>query len=72
MSEKPAPAALPARFLSAALSILFGSIALYLSVQLLQSMLGDLVGIGLCVLIVTICLAILRLRRRLRASRETW
>jgi uncharacterized BrkB/YihY/UPF0761 family membrane protein len=47
MSDKPAPTKWPSAFLGACLSILFGSIALYLAVQLIERIAVALVIGGL-------------------------
>jgi len=72
MSDKPTPAAPPSRFLSAALSIFVGSIALYLSMQVLRSMLAVFVAVGLVIFAAFACLALLRLRRRRYESGGPW
>lgn len=47
MSDKPAPTKWPSAFLGACMSILFGSIALYVAVDLIQRVAAALVIGGL-------------------------
>lgn len=63
MSEKPDPKNVPSIFRSAALSILIGSIALYLSVQLLQSIVLPLALVGGVFVAIWVVLLVRRLRR---------
>lgn len=62
MSDKPSPKSMSSAFLSAALAVLVGSIAVYLTVQLLRSIAVPLVIIGTLLLAIWV----LRQLRRLR------
>lgn len=69
MSEKPSPRNLPSSFLSAAMSILFGCIALYLAIQLLRPIATVLVTAGAVVFVVQVAFA---LRRTHKRGGDTW
>ena len=63
MSDKPTPKSLSSNYLNAALAILVGSIAMYLTVQLLRSIAVPLI-IASAVLIIVWTLRTLRRLRR--------
>jgi len=64
MSDKPSPKTIPSSFLSAAVSILFGSIALYLAIQLLRSIAGPLIILGVAFIALWTLWLLRRVRRR--------
>lgn len=68
MTDKPTPTptSLASAYLSGAFAILLGTVALYLSVQLLRSIAGVLIGAGIVVLVLLLMLAVRRARRRSR------
>lgn len=62
MSDKPSPKSMSSNFMSAALAVLVGSIAVYLTVELLRSIAVPLVIIGVLMLTVWTIRQLRRLR----------
>ncbi len=62
MSDEPSPKSMSSSFLSAALAVLVGSIAVYLTVELLRSIAVPLVIVGVLMLSVWAMRQLRRLR----------